>query len=65
MKDYNLQVRLSQAERDTLNLVATGSGISVSAWVRDRLRRAAREELQSSGIKVPFLDVERGASNGR
>jgi len=65
MKDYNLQVRLTQAERDTLNLVANGSGISVSAWVRDRLRRAAREELQSSGIKVPFLDTKISAANGR
>ena len=58
MKDYNLQVRLTQAERETLNAVSTACGLSVSAWVRDRLRKAAREELQSSGIKVPFLETE-------
>ncbi len=57
MKEYNLQVRLTQAERETLSVAATASGLSISAWVRDRLRRAAREELQSSGIKVPFLET--------
>jgi uncharacterized protein (DUF1778 family) len=58
MKDYSLQVRLTQAERDTLKVAASAAGLSVSAWLRDRLRRAARTELQSSGIKVPFLEVE-------
>lgn len=58
MKDYNLQVRLTQAERDTLKVAANAAGLSVSAWLRDRLRRAARTELQSSGLKVPFLEVE-------
>lgn len=58
MKDYNLQVRLTQAERDTLKVAAQAAGLSVSAWLRDRLRRAARTELQSSGLKVPFLEVE-------
>ncbi len=60
MKDYNLQVRLTQAERDTLKTAADAAGLSVSAWLRDRLRRAARLELQSSGIKVPFLEMSDG-----
>lgn len=58
MKDYSLQVRLTQAERETLKIAATMAGLSVSAWLRDRLRRVARNELQSSGQKVPFLEVE-------
>ena len=60
MKDYNLQVRLTQAERETLKMAAQAAGISLSAWLRDRLRKAARVELQSSGIKVPFLEVADG-----
>ena len=55
-KDYNLQVRLSGPERDAFEGAARMAGISMSAWVRERLRRAAREELQSAGIKVPFIE---------
>lgn len=58
MKDYSLQVRLTQAERATLKAAADTAGLTVSAWLRDRLRRAARTELQSSGLKVPFLEVD-------
>ena len=57
-KDYNLQVRLSEAEKQTLRAAAKVAGTTTSAWVRDRLRRIAREELQSSGLKVPFLEQE-------
>lgn len=60
MKDYNLQVRLSQAEKEALKLAADAAGLSVSSWLRDRLRKAARMELQSSGKKVPFLEVANG-----
>jgi uncharacterized protein (DUF1778 family) len=55
-KDYNLQVRLTQAEKDALAAAAKASGITVSGWVRDRLRRAARQELQASGLRVAFLE---------
>lgn len=60
MKDYNLQVRLTHAEKDTIRVAAEASGLSVSAWLRDRVRKVARNELQSSGIKVPFLEAEHG-----
>lgn len=60
MKECSLQVRLSQAERDTLRVAAETAGLSVSAWLRDRLRKVARQELQSSGVKVPFLETING-----
>jgi hypothetical protein len=60
MKNYSLQVRLTQAERETLKVAAEAAGLTVSAWLRDRLRRTARLELQSSGIKVPFLEAQDG-----
>jgi len=46
-KDYNLQVRLSGAERAAFEEAARAAGISISGWVRERLRRAARERRQS------------------
>jgi hypothetical protein len=55
-KDYNLQVRLSGPERAAFEDAARTAGVSMSAWVRERLRRVAREELQSAGIKVPFIE---------
>jgi hypothetical protein len=55
-KDYNLQVRLSGPERAAFEDAARVAGLSISAWVRERLRRTAREELQSAGIKVPFIE---------
>lgn len=58
MKDYNLQVRLTLAEKETLAMAAQAAGLSVSAWVRERIRKAARTELQDAGIRVPFLQQE-------
>ena len=56
MKTYSLQVRLTQHEKQALNAAATASGVSVSAWLRDRMRKATRNELQSAGMPVAFLD---------
>ncbi|WP_156824980.1 plasmid mobilization protein [Methylocystis rosea] len=55
-KDYTLQVRMSESEKKAFEMAASSAGISISAWVRDRLRRVARDELQSSGLKVPFIE---------
>lgn len=55
-KDYNLQVRLSLAEKEALTTAARVAGLSLSSWVRDRLRRTIRNELQTSGLKVAFLE---------
>ena len=52
----SLQVRLSDGDKRSIELAAEISGISVSAWVRERLRKNARIELQASGVKVPFLE---------
>ncbi len=61
MNDYNMQVRMPKSEITTYKDAAKLSGVSVSSWVRDRLRKAARQELQSSGMKVSFLeDSENG-----
>lgn len=58
-KERVLQVRLSQPEKESLDQAAEIAGISLSAWVRERLRSASRTELQASGVGVPFL-MEKG-----
>ena len=40
-----LEVRLTVAEKQAFNEAAEVAGLALSAWVRERLRGAAREEL--------------------
>ena len=51
-----LDVRLDAPEKESFKIAAEIAGLSVAAWVRERLRAAAREELYSAGRKVPFLE---------
>jgi hypothetical protein len=54
-----LQVRLESVEKEAFTAAARLSGMELSVWTRDRLRRAAREELQQVGEPVPFLPFQR------
>jgi hypothetical protein len=49
-----LDVRLDGSEKNAFKAAADLAGLPVSAWVRDRLRAAARRELLESGQAVPF-----------
>jgi hypothetical protein len=55
MKTDLLQLRLLATEKDSFQRAADISGIALSAWVRERLRAAARRELVEVGEQVPFL----------
>jgi len=55
--DY-LDVRLTEAEKDSFRLAAELAGMALSAWVRDRLRTASRRELLESGRQVPFIQQQ-------
>lgn len=60
-KTDTLKLRMSPLEKETFQKAADLAGIPVSAWVRDRLRRAARRELQDASLTVPFLqDIQIG-----
>jgi hypothetical protein len=50
-----LQIRVSDSEKEGFELAAILSGISLSSWVRERLRLAAIRELESAGRRVPFV----------
>jgi len=50
-----VQLRLSPLEKQAFQDAAELSGISLSAWVRERLRRAATRELEDAGREIAFL----------
>lgn len=64
MKTDLLKVRVSAAEREAFQNAADIAGITVSAWARERLRRAAVRDLQDASRPVPFLEKTR-IQNGR
>ena len=50
-----MQVRLDVAEKQAFTDAASMDGKDLSEWVRDRLRRIARQELEKAGKPVAFL----------
>lgn len=54
-KDESIEVRVSGAEKEAFQAAADLSGLAVSAWVRERLRKAAAGELRKAGLGVAFL----------
>lgn len=54
-KDHVLIVRTQQDEYQAFQQAARLAGVSVSAWVRERLRQAAIRELGEAGLRAPFL----------
>lgn len=54
-KRETLQIRLSAAEKLAFATAADLDGKKVAEWIRDRLRRASRQELERAGLSIPFL----------
>jgi len=54
-KTATFKVRLTDHEKKAFQDAADLSGISVAAWMRDRLRRAATRELEDAGREIAFL----------
>lgn len=50
-----VQIRLNQLEKAAFMQAATLDGKKLSEWIRDRLRRCSRDELEEHGQIVPFL----------
>ena len=55
MKTELAQLRMTTAEKRAFQEAANLSGISLSAWARERLRLAATRELETAGLSVPFI----------
>jgi hypothetical protein len=64
IKGIRLDMRLTAAEKEAFRASAELAGLDLSAWVRERLRRAAREELEGAGQPIAFLQNNRGAIDG-
>lgn len=54
-KTETLQIRISDSEKEGFEIAAALAGISLSSWVRERLRLTAIRELESAGRRVPFV----------
>ena len=54
-KSLVIQIRVSEPEKDGFAQAADLAGISISSWVRERLRLAAIRELESAGRQIPFV----------
>ena len=54
-----IQVRATDAERETFGMAADLEGLSMSAWIRNRLRAAAKNELAAAGKKAPISAVQK------
>lgn len=50
-----VQVRVSASEKAGFAEAADIAGISLSSWVRERLRAAAIRELEGAGRRAPFV----------
>ncbi len=50
-----VKLRVTDQEKQGFENAAAFAGLTLSAWARERLRRAARRELDDAGLQVPFL----------
>lgn len=63
LKAEYLDIRLLTAEKQAFRDAADLAGLDLSSWVRERLRMAARKELEAAGQSVAFLGKPIGAEN--
>ena len=59
-KTDTLKLRLSAEEKQAFQEASELSGIALSAWIRERLRRAATRELEDAGREIAFLRSKGG-----
>lgn len=54
-KSMAILLRLEPGEKEGFRAAAELSGIDLSAWMRERLRRVARQELEEARLPIPFI----------
>jgi uncharacterized protein (DUF1778 family) len=57
-KSEAIKIRVEPEEKEAFQQAAEIAGIPLSNWMRERLRKAARVELQDVGKQVPFLIIK-------
>lgn len=53
-KSESLLLRLEPREKAAFTEAAEIAGVPLSVWMRERLRRVARDELNEAGKESPF-----------
>jgi hypothetical protein len=53
--DEYIELRVSKAEKRAFRDAAERSGLALSSWMRERLRRVAIRELENADLPVAFL----------
>lgn len=64
-RDESFLIRLNEGEKHAFKSAADVAGISLSAWVRERLRHAAIRELEAASKPIAFLQNPGGKGSGR
>lgn len=54
-KSETIRIRLDKDEKKAFQRATELSGLTLSTWIREKLRRAARIELEDAGEKIPFI----------
>ena len=54
-KSQFIKIRLSREEKQAFEQASALAGITLSAWMRERLRLVAIRELEGAGYLVPFI----------
>lgn len=58
-KSETMRIRVRDDEKAAFERAAEISGLPLSGWVRERLRRASRIELEDANEQVPFARLPR------
>ena len=61
VKAEYIEVRCEDSEKQAFRAAAEAAGLPLSGWIRERLRRIARKELEDMDLPVPFLDKKLSA----
>jgi uncharacterized protein (DUF1778 family) len=56
VKTEYIEIRCEESEKQSFRDAADAAGMPMSGWMRDRLRKASRKELEDVGKAVPFLE---------
>ena len=54
-KSESILLRLQPCEKAVFGEAAAIAGVPLAVWMRERMRRAANDELQAAGREVPFI----------
>jgi uncharacterized protein (DUF1778 family) len=63
-KEELLEVRIDSSEKEALRSAAVLAGVTLSVWVRKRLREVARRELEENGQEVVKVKEELAKKTG-